>query len=425
MTDNGILKEYTNQQTPWDKSFEQIQNQTTYSLESLKQEVWLTEAEKKAIQRLPDYNPRATPEEQKAREDYFIKLKNELIAEIQKQGNESPFSKVLQTIEKNTDKDGSIITDPTKIVKTSWKTDFERFIIYLWNKHALKSNIVACSAIDLKIRSHEPTASSYLLEKRYDYLDTITYRPRKENEEQTWIYKWNSRENIGNNQTKVSTLTSQKESAIPEWQSSKNQENQWYHSPTEKIKSNNGFNIKTTKSHPFERGPKKKTKDWKEKKWTTLCSKTTRLNLEMLGLVNPPRGDALDAMLNPAYFDYWSLKWSVLTSHFKPEWKRVRDQYWKKDIEKVEGCEDESIIQSVEDIGKKSNTDIGELYVSSNSIYGHRAAMFKGEWSNERYVLDPYVGGAWIEPQPLEDYLNKCHNKWREIYRINLFQSST
>lgn len=78
---NSSIRENTNTTDSYASELYQTQK----SLESLRQEATLSESEKKAIQKLPDYNPRATPEEQKAREDYFIKLKNELIAEIQKQ----------------------------------------------------------------------------------------------------------------------------------------------------------------------------------------------------------------------------------------------------------------------------------------------------------------------------------------------------
>lgn len=87
------------------------------SLESLKNVIELTPAEREAIKTLPDYNPNASPEEQKAREAYFTKMKNDLLAEVETQGDKSPLSQALQEIEKNTDENGNIIA-PANVVRT-------------------------------------------------------------------------------------------------------------------------------------------------------------------------------------------------------------------------------------------------------------------------------------------------------------------
>ena len=87
------------------------------SLESLKNVIELTPAERETIKTLPDYNPNASREEQKAREAYFTKMKNDLLAEVETQGDKSPLSQALQEIEKNTDENGNIIA-PANVVRT-------------------------------------------------------------------------------------------------------------------------------------------------------------------------------------------------------------------------------------------------------------------------------------------------------------------
>ncbi len=438
MTDMEGIKEYKNQITLWngDESLEKVKDKTNQSLESLRQEVELSTAEKEAIKKLPDYTPDATAEEKKAREAYFMKMKSSLTLAMESSPYLNVILKSIKKKIKEIDENGKVTFSEEERNTSQIMSSFEELILYLYNKDLTKVDAVACSAIDIANWMNDstewwkyPSSSIGLINIYEDYkdhcmwIDAIKFESNNQKDKKN---KDLTAETNKDNEPKS------KKEALPWWtstQSANNQLSQWYREPSkrkyEKLSGNNWFSLHTTKSHPFQRWQKRTTKDWKEKQWTTLCSLTTRLNLEMLGLPNPPRGDALAAMKNPQYFDYWPLAWSILTKDFKPEWEKEWDTYGKKDIAMVRWCEGNNITASVEDTSASCNANFGEMYMSSKSVYGHRAAIFKSKDNGQRYVLDPYVGGAWIEPQPLKTYLNKCESKWKKVYRVNLFNNTT
>jgi len=116
--------------------------------------------------------------------------------------------------------------------------------------------------------------------------------------------------------------------------------------------------------------------------WTTLCSRTARLNLSKLGISNPSTWwSAREA---------WQNLWSP-TDNFPP---------------------------------KDENVKVADIYLdaksSKNKQYGHRVAAFKKEW--QWFVLDPYYKIFWNTRKPIlaEEYIKKVWDKqkvwWVKYY---------
>lgn len=149
-----------------------------------------------------------------------------------------------------------------------------------------------------------------------------------------------------------------------------------------------GTNIRNIESVPFGKN---------HKTWVTWCSKTARFNWYNFGL-NLPSWNAYDAWTNPG-------KDSISTI---PMWKRNKrpDNSWEW--------------ISVSDLKSQKRWNYADIYTSSKSWYGHRAAAFKDDkW--HWYVLDPYSRVNWrldSTPKRLEDYL-----KTRKILKANIYES--
>jgi len=113
---------------------------------------------------------------------------------------------------------------------------------------------------------------------------------------------------------------------------------------------------------------------------TTLCSRTARLNLMRMWVVNPPAWWSAKAS-----FDAYE-KWAM---PFPPEWSN-----WAK---------------------------IADLYLDAtpkNKQYGHRVAAFEKDW--KWFVLDPYykLPVVWRtrQPIPAETYVNIMTNQFGKKY---------
>jgi hypothetical protein len=116
--------------------------------------------------------------------------------------------------------------------------------------------------------------------------------------------------------------------------------------------------------------------------WTTLCSKTARLNLEKLWIKNPSTWSSA----REAYDNLWSPK-----DPFPPA---------------------------------KTDAKVADVYLDArsekNKDYGHRVAAFQkeGQW----YVLDPYYSMFWNtrEPIPAQKYIDTISDKqkvwWVKYY---------
>ena len=118
--------------------------------------------------------------------------------------------------------------------------------------------------------------------------------------------------------------------------------------------------------------------------WTTLCSRTARRNLEMLGLTEIHQGSS------------------------------ARDSFNMYPTERI------ATFPPAAD----STAKVADIYLdasSENAQYGHRAAAFK-QW-NQWFVLDPYYGDNIVgeanrnNPIPAERYMDYMqHTQWRRFW---------
>ena len=149
-----------------------------------------------------------------------------------------------------------------------------------------------------------------------------------------------------------------------------------------------GTNIRNIKSEPFEKN---------SRTWVTWCSKTARNNWKNFWIILPS-GNAYDA---------WERPWrdSIQTIPANKTDKRPQKSWEWISISTFKGI-------------KKGN--YADIYVSSKSNYGHRAAAFKDNtW--QWYVLDPYTRVNWKldnSPKKLEDYLSQ-----RSILKAHIYES--
>lgn len=156
------------------------------------------------------------------------------------------------------------------------------------------------------------------------------------------------------------------------------------------VSSNNfcGTNIRNIKSEPFEKN---------SKTWVTWCSKTARNNWKNFWIVLPS-GNAYDA---------WEHPWRDSIQTIPADKIDKRPQKSRKWIE-------DTAFKNI------NHGNYADIYVSSKSNYGHRAAAFKDNtW--QWYVLDPYVRVKWIldnSPKKLEDYLTE-----RKILKAHIYES--
>ena len=161
---------------------------------------------------------------------------------------------------------------------------------------------------------------------------------------------------------------------------------------TESIETSNntfcGTSIRNIESEPFSKN---------HKTWVTWCSKTARYNWYNFGLTLPS-WNAYDAWKDPG-------KDCISTI---PEWKRDKmpNPSWEW--------------LSASDFISQKEWNYADIFTSSKSWYGHRAAAFKDD-SWKWYVLDPYSRVNWRldnSPKKLEDYL-----KTRKILKANIYES--
>lgn len=146
--------------------------------------------------------------------------------------------------------------------------------------------------------------------------------------------------------------------------------------------------ISEIKSEPFQRN---------SKTWVTWCSKTARCNWRNFW-ISLPSWNAYDA---------WKLPWkdSIQTIPSNKINKQPKNSWnW------IEASAFKSIIR----------WNYADIYTTSKSWYGHRAAAFKDDnW--QWYVLDPYSRVNWRldnTPKKLEDYLNT-----RKIVKAHIYES--
>lgn len=150
-----------------------------------------------------------------------------------------------------------------------------------------------------------------------------------------------------------------------------------------------GTNIRNIKSEPFEKN---------SQTWVTWCSKTARNNWKNFWIILPP-WNAYDAWEHPWRDSLQTIPANKINEKPNKKWDGIAASAFRN-------------------LGKGNYADV---YVSSKSNYGHRAAAFKdntGQW----YVLDPYVRVNWIldnSPKKLEDYL-----KERRILKAHIYESN-
>ena len=153
-------------------------------------------------------------------------------------------------------------------------------------------------------------------------------------------------------------------------------------------------NVNSIKSEPYEKN---------SKTWVTWCSKTARWNWKNFG-IELPSWNAYNA---------WELPWKNCIKTI-PEDKR--DKLPKNNWKWIEFSAFKFL----------TRWNYADIYTSSKSDYGHRAAAFKDD-SWQRYVLDPYTRVKWImdnSPKKLEDYLSVRKVVKAHIYESNWYKES-
>lgn len=134
-------------------------------------------------------------------------------------------------------------------------------------------------------------------------------------------------------------------------------------------------------SAPFEKNPDT---------WTTLCSKTARLNLaKLLWWAKVPTWDAKSVYQNyPRYIP--GMVWVY--------------QRWRPDFHPPE------------------NANVADVFIDAGGAYGHRAVAYvnNGKW----YVLDPYFynKNEKVIPKPAEEYFSFMKTAGRPIGWIAYFR---
>ncbi len=149
------------------------------------------------------------------------------------------------------------------------------------------------------------------------------------------------------------------------------------------------INVNNIKSEPFERN---------SRTWVTWCSKTARNNWKNFWIILPS-WNAYDAGEVPGRDSIQTIPADKINQKPDKWWKWLSDSKFK-------GI-------------KKGN--FADIYVSSKSSYGHRAAAFKDN-SWQWYVLDPYTRVIWKldnSPKKLEDYLTQ-----RKILKAHIYESN-
>ena len=149
-----------------------------------------------------------------------------------------------------------------------------------------------------------------------------------------------------------------------------------------------GFSINNIKSNPYYKN---------SQTWVTWCSKTARENWKKFWIVLPswnaydawkePGDDCIVTIPSNKIHDKPTKRWWWI-----PEWEFLSDSKW----------------------------NFADIYVESQSDYGHRASAFKDD-SGQRYVLDPYTRVNWnmdTAPKKLEDYI-----KVKEILKAHFYES--
>ncbi len=149
-----------------------------------------------------------------------------------------------------------------------------------------------------------------------------------------------------------------------------------------------GTNIRNIKSEPFEKN---------SQTWVTWCSKTARNNWKNFWIILPS-WNAYDAWERPWRDSIQTIPANKINGKPSKKWDRIADSTFRN----------------------ISRGNYADIYVSSKSNYGHRAAAFKDNtW--QWYVLDPYVRVKWIldnSPKKLEDYLTE-----RKILKAHIYES--
>lgn len=148
------------------------------------------------------------------------------------------------------------------------------------------------------------------------------------------------------------------------------------------------INVSNIKSEPFERN---------SRTWVTWCSKTARNNWKNFWIILPS-WNAYDAGTLPWRDSIQTIPTEKINQRPNKKWKWISNSTFK---------------------GLKHG-NYADIYVSSKSNYGHRAAAFKDNiW--QWYVLDPYTRVNWKldnSPKKLEDYLTQ-----RKILKAHIYES--
>jgi hypothetical protein len=152
------------------------------------------------------------------------------------------------------------------------------------------------------------------------------------------------------------------------------------------------YNIR---SQPFYKNPST---------WVTRCAATARFNWLNFWLVLPS-WDAYTAWAKIPHIPQYKVTTPESRKNQKPKssWVGIDLDEFKNIKEKGDGI------------------NFADIYLNSNSKYGHRAVAFKDDiW--ERYVLDPYTRVKWKlnnKPKKLSEYMSN-----KKIVKSNFYHSS-
>lgn len=126
-------------------------------------------------------------------------------------------------------------------------------------------------------------------------------------------------------------------------------------------------------SSPFERSST----------WTTLCSRTGRNNLSKIldRSEDIPSGNAIDVH---EIYQSWAT-FDGMVGGYSSSWS------------------------------PPENANVADIFLKTSSPYGHRVAAYR--WPRGWMILDPYYGGKWTVPQPVEEYSKKNNIAWVAFYQ--------
>lgn len=146
--------------------------------------------------------------------------------------------------------------------------------------------------------------------------------------------------------------------------------------PQTKFEIPKNKSFKDIKSSDFEKGK------------TTLCAKTTRLNLKNIFGINAKSW-------NDAY--------------------EGANKHWENFVWEVGSITDQKDIVTTA-FTDRALSPVAQIFTESKSENGHTAVAFLNSTEWKRYVLDPYTKGKITTPIPLDQYASK-----RKIYQANFY----